>query len=274
MKALFCLFLFNYYLFSFPLEQLSPGGIAKLYFNERPDIYINNEKQNVFTQKREKDWMVLLPLSLYKGPDMLRVVSQTSKMIQVHLISLKPEQYKKQYLNVKNKEFVTASEKTLERIKRESALKREKFARYTRLYIQDLKMIKPLDSKLRHDYGRRRFFNGVAKSPHAGIDLSGKQGDRIKAPLSGTVIVLGDLFYNGKMMLIDHGQGLITAYSHLSKIYLEDESWVKQGEYIGEVGQSGRVTGPHLHWSVYLNGEPVNPDLFLANEGSSEDASF
>ncbi len=274
MKALFYLLLCNLYIFAFPHEQLSPGGIAKLYFHERPDIYINDEKQDVFMQKREKDWMVLLPLSLYKGPEMLRVVSQTSKMVQVHLIALKPEQYKKQYLHVKNKEFVIASEKTLERIERESALKREKFSRYTRLYIQDLQMIKPLDSKLRHDYGRRRFFNGVAKNPHAGIDLSGKTGDKIKAPLSGTVIVLGDLFYNGKMMLIDHGQGLITAYSHLSKIYVEDETWVRQGEFIGEVGQSGRVTGPHLHWSVYLNGEPVNPDLFLASEESSEDASF
>jgi murein DD-endopeptidase MepM/ murein hydrolase activator NlpD len=274
MRALFFFLFFKLFLLAYPLEQLSPGGIAKLYFNERPDIYINNKKQEVFALKRENDWMVLLPLSLYKGPEMLRVVSQTSKMIQVHLISLKPEQYEKQYLHVKNKEFVIASAKTLERVERESALKKEKFSRHTRLYIQDLRMIKPLDSKLRHDYGRRRFFNGVAKNPHAGIDLSGKKGDKIKAPLSGTVVVLGDLFYNGKMMLIDHGQGLITAYSHLSKIYLEDESWVRQGEYIGEVGQSGRVTGPHLHWSVYLNGEPVNPDLFLANEESLEDASL
>ena len=93
-------------------------------------------------------------------------------------------------------------------------------------------------------------------------------GDKIKAPLAGHVILLGDLFYNGKMMLIDHGNGLMSAYSHLSKIYKEDEQWVKQGEYIAEVGMSGRVTGPHLHWSVYLNGEPINPELFL------EDASL
>ncbi len=274
MKALFYLLLTTFYLFAFPQEQLSPGGIAKLYFNERPDIYINNEKKDVFALKREDDWLVLLPLSLYKGSDMLRVVSRTSTMIQVHLISLEPEHYTKQYLHVKNKEFVTASKETLERIERESALKKEKFSRHTPLYIKDLKMIKPLESKLRHDFGRRRFFNGIAKNPHAGIDLAGKEGDKIKAPLSGTLIVLGDLFYNGKMVLIDHGQGLITAYSHLSKIYKEDEEWVKQGEFIGEVGKTGRVTGPHLHWSVYLNGEPVNPDLFLVDEASLADASL
>lgn len=277
MKVLFFLFLVNLSLYAalaevstssaadtfFPNEQRSPGGIAKLYFNERPDIFIDNKKQNVFTIRLKDRWMVLLPLSLYKGTQTQRVVSQTSSLIQVHLISLKPANYKKQYINVANKEFVIASEKTLERIKKESLRRKEKIKRFTPLYLNDVKMIKPLDSKLRHDFGRRRFFNGVAKNPHAGIDLRGKCGDKIKAPLAGHVILLGDLFYNGKMMLIDHGNGLISAYSHLSKICKEDDEWVKQGDYIAEVGMSGRVTGPHLHWSVYLNGEPVNPELFL-----------
>jgi murein DD-endopeptidase MepM/ murein hydrolase activator NlpD len=263
MRLLFTLVLIAHSLFSFPREQLSPGGIAKLYFDERPDIYLDNKKHDFFMQKQKDKWLVLLPLSLYKSPETLRIVSQTSSMIQVHLITLQPSSYQTQHIHVKDKEFVIASQKTLKRIRRESILKKEKLSRYTRLYIRDLKMIKPLDSELRHDYGRRRFFNGVAKNPHAGIDLSGKEGDKIRAPLSGTVLILGDLFYNGKMMMIDHGQGLITAYSHLSKIYKEDDTWVKQGEYIGEVGSTGRATGPHLHWSVYLNGEPVNPDLFL-----------
>ena len=282
MKALSFLFLFKLCLFAalvevstaqasntlFPNEQRSPGGVAKLYFNERPDIYINNTKQNVFTIKLKDRWMVLLPLSLYKGTKTLRVVSQTTSLIQVHLILLKPAHYKRQYINVANKEFVVASKTTLERIEKESLSKKEKVKRFTPLYLNDVKMIKPLSSRLRHDFGRRRFFNGVAKSPHAGIDLSGKYGDKIRAPLAGNVILLGDLFYNGKMMLIDHGNGLMSAYSHLSKIYKEDDEWVKQGEYIAEVGASGRVTGPHLHWSVYLNSEPVNPELFL------EDASL
>ena len=282
MKALSLFLLFNLFLYaaivdvstskvadiSFPNEQRSPGGVAKLYFNERPDIFIENKKQNVFTIKLKDRWMVLLPLSLYKGTQTLRVVSQTTSLIQVHLILLEPANYKKQYINVANKEFVIASEKTLKRIEKESLRKKKKVHRFTPLYLSNVKMIKPLESRLRHDFGRRRFFNGVAKSPHAGIDLSGRYGDKIKAPLAGNVILLGDLFYNGKMMLIDHGNGLMSAYSHLSKIYKEDETWVKQGEYIAEVGKSGRVTGPHLHWSVYMSGEPVNPELFL------EDASL
>jgi len=260
----FLLFLFcTLELFAFPKEQLSPGGIAKLFFKEKPEIFINGEKQKVFLQERENDWMLLLPLSLYKKPQALTFVSKTSSAKKRHLIALKPSVYPVQYIEVKNKEYVKPSKKNSKRIERDFLVKKENFSRHTPLRIKSLKMIKPLDSELRHDFGRQRFFNNVPKSPHAGIDLSGKTGERIRAPLSGWVVLLGDLFYNGKMMLIDHGQGLITAYSHLSKIYKPNGYWIDQGEFIAEVGSSGRVTGPHLHWSVYLNGEPVNPDLFL-----------
>ncbi len=248
---------------SFPQEQLSSGGVAKLYFNERPDIFINNKKINAFTLKQSEQWLVLIPLSLYKNIKSLRIVSLTTTRVQAHIIHLNKPNYETQYINVKNKEFVTASKKTLERIWKDSALKKKNFKRYSKLYSRNLKMIRPLNSKLRHDFGRRRFFNGVAKNPHAGIDLSGEEGDEIRAPLSGEVIILGNLFYNGNMLLIDHGKGLITAYSHLSKFSKPNGSWVKQGEVIGEVGSTGRATGPHLHWSVYLSGEPINPDLFL-----------
>ncbi len=247
----------------FPYEQISSGGIVKLRFLHRPELFVNDKKVNVFTKKEKNDWLVLMPVSLYKGAESLRFISETSSMYQLHLIDLKPSNYSEQHINVKNKEFVRASEKTLKRIEKESALKREAFSRFTKIYIDKLKMIKPLDSQLRHDFGRRRFFNGVPKNPHAGIDLSGKKGDKIRAPLSGSVILLENLFYNGNMLLLDHGQGLFTAYSHLSKFLKEDGDWVRQGEYIGEVGSTGRATGPHLHWSVYLGGEPVNPDLFL-----------
>ncbi len=247
----------------FPKESLTPGGILKLRFPERPDVYINDTLVKVFAVKQKNDWLVLIPFSLYKGAESIRMVSKTSKLLQLHLLELSPPNYEVQHIRVKNKEYVRASKNTLKRIEKESRLKRESYARHTRSFIKNFKMIKPLDVKLRKDFGRKRFFNGVAKNPHAGMDLSGKIGDKIKAPLSGTAILLGDLFYNGNMLLLDHGQGLITAYSHLSKIYVENDQWVRQGEFIAEVGATGRATGPHLHWSVYLNGEPVNPELFL-----------
>ncbi len=247
----------------YPREQLSSGGLVKLYFNERPDIYINDKKVNVFSLKQEEGWLILIPISLYKESKVLILESKTTDKSQIHTIKLHKADYQVQHIKVKNREFVKASKKTLSRIYKESALKKQSLELFSHLYCKNLKMIKPLNSKLRHDFGKRRFFNGVAKNPHAGIDLSGKKGDKIIAPLSGEVIILGNLFYNGNMLLINHGQGLITAYSHLSKFSKKDGSWVKQADVIGEVGSTGRVTGPHLHWSVYLGGEAINPDLFL-----------
>lgn len=255
-------------LFAYPKEEIVPGGIVKLYFNEEPTIFCDNKEKRAFIQRREKDWMVLLPIPLDEKSKTLKLTSKTATQVQEHTIEIAPKSYPTQHIKVRNKEYVKPSEKTLKRIGNDAKIKKDNYLRHTPLRISSLKMIKPLDSKLRHDFGRRRVFNGVAKNPHKGIDLSGRCGDKIKAPLSGWVIVLGDLFYNGKMMIIDHGQGLITAYSHMSKIYKPSGTWIEQGDVIGEVGKTGRVSGPHLHWSVYLNNVAVNPDLFL------EDASL
>jgi len=253
----------------YPKEKFCHGGIVKLYFDEKPTIYINNKKQKIFLQELDKKYKVLLPIYLYSKKDIFEFFSKTASKKQNHQIRLQDCNYKKQYIKVKNKEFVKPKKKkTVKRVSKDFLIKQKNLAKHTKLHVESLQMIKPLNSKLRHDFGRKRFYNNIPRSPHAGIDLSGKKGTKIKAALDGEVILLGNLFYNGNMVLIDHGQGLITAYSHLSKIYKATGYKIKKGEFIGEVGMSGRATGPHLHFSVYLNGQPVNPDLFL------EDANF
>jgi len=250
-------------IYTYPKEQYSAGGLAKLRFTNKPELFHNGKKVNVFVQKQKNDWLMLIPFSLFKDTEHLRFTSNTSSLYQVHLFNLKKENYTKQYIKVGRRKSSKTPKKSIKRIQEDYFLKKETYARRSKIYINSLQMIKPLDSALRHDFGRKRFFNGVAKNPHGGIDLSGKKGDQIKAALSGEIIILGNLFYNGHMIIIDHGQGLLTAYSHLSKFLKKDGDWVRQGDVIGEVGSTGRATGPHLHWSVYLGGEPINPDLFL-----------
>lgn len=84
------------------------------------------------------------------------------------------------------------------------------------------------------------------------------------APASGTVVATGDYFFNGKTVLIDHGQGLISMFCHLSDINVVKGQKIQQGEILGKVGKTGRVTGPHLHWGMSLNNARVDPQLFLA----------
>jgi murein DD-endopeptidase MepM/ murein hydrolase activator NlpD len=98
------------------------------------------------------------------------------------------------------------------------------------------------------------------------MDIAAATGVPVLAPSAGKVIELGDFFFSGNMVYIDHGQGLITMFAHLSEIDVELGQQVSKGQVIGKVGATGRVTGPHLHWSIGLNGSWIDPALFIDAE--------
>jgi murein DD-endopeptidase MepM/ murein hydrolase activator NlpD len=158
--------------------------------------------------------------------------------------------------------MVTPVAKDLARIKRESSLLKQRYAlRSQRLWAT---FALPVSEPVSSVFGKRRVLNGKPKSPHSGTDFRSPSGTPVRSISNGRVALVADLFYTGKTVVVDHGEGLVSVYAHLSKVLVEEESELKIGDVLGEVGSTGRSTGAHLHLTVRLLEERVDPLALLA----------
>jgi murein DD-endopeptidase MepM/ murein hydrolase activator NlpD len=125
----------------------------------------------------------------------------------------------------------------------------------------------PVKGPVTGHFGSQRVYNGKPGGYHSGMDLAAPKGTPVKPSSEGRVVFVGDLFYTGNSVFIDHGLGLITGYYHLDTVAVENDELVGADTIIGQVGSTGRSTGPHLHWSVYLGGTKVDPPSLIKATG-------
>jgi murein DD-endopeptidase MepM/ murein hydrolase activator NlpD len=171
--------------------------------------------------------------------------------------------YPEQHITLKDRGKVELSPTNEARAVREIATIRKLKLHWRTVRHTNLAFIMPVKGRLSSGFGLRRFFNGKPRAPHVGLDVAVPRGTPVKASGRGKVLAVGNYFFNGKTIFIDHGDGLITMYCHLDRIGVKDGEKVNRGQRIGRSGMTGRATGPHLHWSVILNGAMVDPDLFI-----------
>ena len=148
------------------------------------------------------------------------------------------------------------------RIQRENKLRNDKWSRWAQEAFWSNRFIPPLDGEMKR-FGHRRIINKAPRSPHSGVDISADEGTPVICPANGKIILTGDFFFSGKSIYIDHGLGLIGMFFHLSRIDVSEGDMVKQGQVLGAVGSTGRVTGPHLHWGIRYRGSRINPSSLL-----------
>ncbi|MEW6329917.1 MAG: peptidoglycan DD-metalloendopeptidase family protein [Pseudomonadota bacterium] len=252
-----------------PRESPVPGGIAIVPVaaetEPAPEVYYDNQRVLVVPHAGQWQAVVGLPLSLSPGPQAVQVSDRNGQRREFSFM-VQAKDYAEQRLIVKEKRMVEPSAKDLARIARETEVIRKIFAAWTDQPLTSLRFASPARGRLSSVFGLRRYFNDQPRQPHSGIDIAGPVGTPVTAPLAGVVANTGDYFFNGKTVFIDHGQGLVSMFNHLSRITVKHGARVAAGEKIGEIGMTGRVTGPHLHWTVSLNNARVDPALFLPED--------
>lgn len=252
-----------------PRAEPVPGGIALVPLDvtpaAAPHVYLGNERVMVVRHAQKWFAVVGLPLSFRAGEHELSTVDGSGRK---HILefAVHAKRYGAEHITLKNKRQVNPNATDLKRIRRDLSQIHHAFEQWRNLDAPPLTLDLPVHGRVSGAFGMRRFFNGQPRQPHSGLDLAAPRGTPILAPADGVVIETGNYFFNGNTVFIDHGQGLVTMYNHMDRIDVAIGDKVTRGQRIGDVGMTGRVTGPHLHWGVSLNNARVDPLLFVPQD--------
>jgi murein DD-endopeptidase MepM/ murein hydrolase activator NlpD len=211
-----------------------------------------------------REWFGLIGVDLDVKPGEYPIAIDRSVFAPAttHPLRVSPRQFRVRRLKV-SPQFVDPPPETLEQIARDARLLADTYARSsTRQWLGAF--VLPVDAKPSSNFGTRSYYNGEARAPHAGVDFAAGTGTLIRAANFGTVAVAEPLYFTGNTVVIDHGDRLFSVFAHLSEFMVKQGDDVDPKTFVGRVGNTGRVTGPHLHWSVRLNGARVDPLSLIA----------
>ena len=266
--------------YALPQDAAVPGGVALVPLDitssnstpaQTPIVFYGERQIMVHQQKQQWIAVVGIPLSAKPGTHNLLVKNNSTNSEASSLkmpFTVHEKEYQSQYITITNKRHVNPDKKDLDRIKKEKSEMVAAFKNWKAEPDDVTEFILPTQGRFSSPFGLRRFFNNEPRNPHSGLDIAAPEGTPAISPAQGSVVVTGNYFFNGNTVLVDHGQGLITMYCHLSEIHVNKGQKIKAGDTLGLVGKTGRATGPHLHWSVSLNNTRVDPVLFLKEEVS------
>ena len=246
-----------------PRDSAVPGGVARIDLGPaaaRPQAWADAVPLLVLGSP--SGWTALVGIALSAEPGTARIRVQGESGERELAYTIAPKRYTEQHLKVSPR-TVDLSPEDLARHERERAHQQGVIATFSAPPAGEPHMRPPTPGRRSSSFGLRRFFNGQPRNPHSGMDIAAPTGTPVVAPLAATVIDTGDYFFNGHTVWLDHGGGLLSMMCHLSRIDCKVGDRLAVGQRLGTVGATGRVTGPHLHWTVSLNRASVDPALFI-----------
>ena len=251
-----------------PRPDPVPGGVAVLTLPAGFDAggTASFAGKPVLTVAVDDGWraVVGIPLGQTPGPAALRLRFADGHTRNIGF-TVAARNYPVQRITITDQDKVTPSPASMKRIEREQVEILAAF-RHRSTPAPLLGFAMPAQGPLSSNFGLRRVINGQPRSPHSGIDIAAPAGAPVTAPAPGRVLRVGDYFFTGNTVFVDHGQGLVTLYCHLSSVTVREGQQLATGDAIGKVGSTGRATGPHLHWALSLNDARVDPRLFLVTQ--------
>lgn len=276
MRFFFLIFFFTCTIFAFDVEivnsTVSNGKTALLEFKKDKNISyeyvaVDKKRYKIFDNPLNGEkFYALIPISYEEKPSDKKVEvfykevgKEKSKIIS---LSINDAKYEKETLSVDSSK-VTLSEEDQQRAAKEYAEAMKIYNTATQKSYMTSDFIVPMDSKITSDFGKARVYNNTLKSYHGGTDFRALVGTPFLASNDGKVVLVQDRFYSGGSVIIDHGHGIYSCYFHMSKFGVKEGEDVKRGDVIGLSGDTGRVSGPHLHFGIRIGGEQVDPLHFI-----------
>ena len=244
------------------LNKPVPGGVAVVDLGpaaQAPKATWQG-KPVLVVKDQDARWLAIVGIPLSVKPGSAQQVASGGRSLP---FSVGSKQYPEQRITLKNQRQVNPNPDDLKRIEGELDVQVRAYRSFSAGTPSNLLLDKPVDGPLSSKFGVRRFFNGEERNPHAGLDFAVPAGTPIKSPAAGKVILIGNYFFNGNTVFVDHGQGFISMFCHMSKIEVKVGDSVPRGGVVGRVGSTGRATGPHMHWNVSLNDARVDPAIFI-----------
>jgi len=247
------------------LNKPVPGGVAVVDLGnstQAPKATYQG-KPVLVVKEQDAHWLAIVGVPLTVKPGSQQIVAKDAKGSRNLDFVVGSKKYPEQRITLKNQRQVNPEPDDLKRIEGELAVQLQAYRSFSPGTPSNLLLDKPVAGPLSSKFGVRRFFNGEERNPHSGLDFAVPAGTPIKAPAAGKVILTGNYFFNGNTVFVDHGQGFISMFCHMSKIDVKVGDVVPRGGVVGKVGSTGRATGPHMHWNVSLNDARVDPAIFI-----------